>query len=324
MRTILKIGSHDPYLPAEVTSPMGVLPTTVVKVSQPTCWICGAASLTMLRARTVPLRPTSVLFRVTDASYGQTFTIHRCELCGFQQCMDAKDVISHYVGMSDELYEATSEARGRQMQSLLRTVSNFKQKGRFLDVGAGIGLLVEEARKLGFDAEGVEPSRALQAAAAAKAIPVHLGAIPTPAIRGLYDIVSAIDVIEHVDKPLDLLIAIRNLLAADGIGVLVTPDVGSITARLMRRKWWHYRPAHICYFDRDTVRLSLKRAGLSPVTIARPTWYLPMDYLASRVASYLSIGNKIAMPKLFSRIKVPINLHDSLLVVFRRADAQGN
>lgn len=294
---------------------------TLPKPGQPSCWICGAASLKMVRARTVPPRPTSELFRVTDASYGQTFTIHRCALCGFQQCMDAEDVISHYVEMSDELYEATSDARARQMQALLRAVSNFKPKGRFLDVGAGIGLLVEEARKLGFDAEGVEPSRALQAAAAAKAIPVHLGVIPTPAIRGPYDIVSAIDVIEHVDKPLDLLIAIRNLLAPDGIGLLVTPDVGSSTARLMRRKWWHFRPAHICYFDRDTIRMSLARAGLSPITIARPTWYLPLDYLVSRVTSYLPGGDKIAMPKLFSRIKVPINLHDSLLVVFRRTDA---
>jgi hypothetical protein len=92
----------------------------------------------------------------------------------------------------------------------------------------------------------------------------------------------------------------------------------------MRRKWWHYRPAHIGYFDLDTVRLSLRRSGLYPVSIGRPTWYLPMDYLVSRVASYLSIGNKIAMPKLFSRIKVPINLQDSLLVVFRRTDARGN
>ena len=83
---------------------MGLSRTTVVKVSQPTCWICGAASLKLLRARTVPPRPTSVLFRVTDASYGQTFTIHRCEHCGFLQCMDAEDVISHYVGMSDGLY----------------------------------------------------------------------------------------------------------------------------------------------------------------------------------------------------------------------------
>jgi hypothetical protein len=46
-----------------------------------------------------------------------------------------------------------------------------------------------------------------------------------------------------------------------------------------------------------------------------------MDYLANRVASYLPGGNKIAMPKLFSRINVPINLHDSLLVVFRKTDA---
>jgi SAM-dependent methyltransferase len=290
--------------------------------ASPTCWICGSTSLTLMRERTVPARPTPEMFRVTDASYGQTFTIHRCERCGFLQCMDAEDVIPQYEEMSDGLYVATSEARTRQMQSLLRTVGKFKQKGRFLDVGAGIGLLVEEARKLGFDAEGVEPSRALQAAAAANNLPVHLGVIPSPEIAGPYDIVSAIDVIEHVDKPLDMLAAIRDLLAPDGIGVLVTPDVGSITARVMRRKWWHFRPAHIGYFDRHTIGLSLERAGLAPVSIERPTWYLPMDYLVSRVTSYLPGGNRIGVPKVLGRIKVPINLHDSLLVVFRRSDTR--
>jgi SAM-dependent methyltransferase len=198
----------------------------------------------------------------------------------------------------------------------------FKKNGRLLDVGAGIGLLVEEACKLGYDAEGVEPSRALQAEAAAKHLPVHLGVIPSREISGPYDIVTAIDVIEHVDKPLDLLRAIRDLLSNDGIGVLVTPDVRSITARVMRRNWWHFRPAHIGYFDRHTICLSLAHAGLSPITIDRPTWYLPMDYLASRVASYLPGGNKFDMPKMLGRIKVPINLHDSLIVVFRRSDAR--
>ena len=47
-----------------------------------------------------------------------------------------------------------------------------------------------------------------------------------------------------------------------------------------------------------------------------------MDYLASRVTSYLPGGSKIAVPKVLGRIKVPINLHDSMLVVFRRSDAR--
>jgi hypothetical protein len=151
---------------------------------------------------------------------------------------------------------------------------------------------------------------------------VHLGVIPSREISGPYDVVSAIDVIEHVDKPLDLLRAIRDVLATDGIGVLVTPDVGSITARVMRRHWWHFRPAHIGYFNRHTISLSLAAAGLSPITVGRPTWYLPVDYLASRAARYLPGGNKLAVPKMLGRIEVPINLHDSLLVVFRRSDVR--
>ena len=43
-----------------------------------------------------------------------------------------------------------------------------------------------------------------------------------------------------------------------------------------------------------------------------------MDYLVSRVASYLPGGNKVAMPKVLGRINVPINLYNSLMVVFHR------
>jgi hypothetical protein len=55
---------------------------------------------------------------------------------------------------------------------------------------------------------GIEPSRALQATAVARGLRVHLGVIPSPEISGPYDVVTAIDVIEHVDKPLGLLRAI--------------------------------------------------------------------------------------------------------------------
>ena len=55
---------------------------TTSESRSPTCWIVGATDLKLLRARTVASQPTPKLFRVTDASYGQTFTIHRCQGCG--------------------------------------------------------------------------------------------------------------------------------------------------------------------------------------------------------------------------------------------------
>ena len=61
--------------------------------------------------------------------------------------------------------------------------------------------------------------------------------------------------------PVELLKNINNLMVK-WIEVLVTPDVGSFASRLMRFRWWHYRTAHVCYFNLKTIDLALKQSGL--------------------------------------------------------------
>ena len=50
-------------------------------------------------------------------------------------------------------------------------------------------------------------------------------------------------------------------MAKDGIGMMVTPDINSFFARIMGKKWWHYRVAHIGYFNRKSLNILLDRAG---------------------------------------------------------------
>ena len=35
--------------------------------------------------------------------------------------------------------------------------------------------------------------------------------------------------------------------------VIVTPDIGSLAARIMGGRWWHYRVAHINFFNRRSL-----------------------------------------------------------------------
>ena len=62
------------------------------------------------------------------------------------------------------------------------------------------------------------------------------------------------------------------LLRAIGDPV-VTPDVGSVAARLMRHRWWHFRAAHIGYFNHRTLAAAAAKAGLRVVSTRRPVWY---------------------------------------------------
>ena len=86
---------------------------------------------------------------------------------------------------------------------------------------------------------------------------------PTPSSPGPFEVVTLIDVIEHVPDPVDLMRRIKSVMAPDGICVVVTPDVNSVAARLMGWKWWHFRAAHIGYFNKSTLGLGARDGGVT-------------------------------------------------------------
>lgn len=288
-----------------------------MSVGSPSCWICRSSRLALERPANFGGELTSDSFAITDAHYGQTAAIYRCEQCGFLECPDLVDALRYYEALEDPAYEEGRRERRLQMKRLLQRVRREKPGGRLLDVGAGSGMLVEEALSLGFEAEGIEPSRWLQERAAGRGLAVHLGTLPSPAVRPPYDVVTLIDVIEHVSDPMELLRQAAGHLAPEGLAAVVTPDVGSLAARLLGRRWWHFRVAHIGYFSRATLQRALRAAGFELLGISRPAWYFGADYLLERVSAYLPGGLRLPVPGLARRITVPLNLGDSLLALCR-------
>jgi len=282
------------------------------------CWVCGSDRLTLVKKGSLPARLTAEHFKITDSAYGSTADIFQCKECGFRQAGSLSEVLGFYAEMADEAYEQTRGARSMQAQMLLRTVANYCSHGRLLDVGAGSGILVSEALKKGFEAEGIEPSGPLSALAIARGLPVYEGVLPSRAIRGTFDVVTVVDVIEHVSDPVGLMRNVREMLAPEGIAIVVTPDVASVMACLMGWRWWHYRIAHIGYFDRYTLVRALRAAGIEPISIIRPSWYFPASYLLERGLTYLPKALRFTPPRSLEKLIVPLNLFDSLLVVAKR------
>ena len=108
--------------------------------------------------------------------------------------------------------------RALQAERLLGAVRPYCPTGRLLDIGAGAGILVDAANRAGYRAEGVEPSDWMVRRAAEHGVTVHRGVLPMPGISGPYDVVTLVDVIEHVSDPADLLAQARAVLAPDGVG----------------------------------------------------------------------------------------------------------
>lgn len=282
------------------------------------CWVCGATQQTVVRKSTREISLSPHLFKITDSHYGQTDTLYQCQTCGFKQCHDLMQVLGFYEKLEDKDYEESRIPRTTQAQCILKTLPVHGSSKRLLDIGAGSGILVEEAQKLGYLAEGVEPSEWLCDKAIKRGLRVHLGTLPHMNLTPPYDIVTLIDVIEHVSNPVELLKLVYPMMAKDGLGVVVTPDVSSLTARLMGYRWWHYRIAHIGYFNRATLELALAKANFKPLFVTRPKWYFSIAYLIERTNQYLPNWFHLPKFKWTEHFNMPLNLFDSLLIVFTK------
>lgn len=144
---------------------------------------------------------------------------------------------------------------------------------RFMDVGCNKGFLLEGAEARGWKAWGVEYEldqvAALLNSYPALAERVRVGPFPevTRDLPGdLVDLVTAIDVMEHVLDPLESFREVRRLLAPDGVLCIQTPDSASPEARREGSSWYEMKPKeHVQLFDLSTLRRVAEATGFASV-----------------------------------------------------------
>lgn len=151
---------------------------------------------------------------------------------------------------------------------LLPAIERHGTKGRLLDVGCAYGFVLEVARERGWEIAGVEPARAVaQEAAAALGTPVLPDLLAAGFPDASFDAVLLWDVIEHLPEPKRSLEEVGRILRRGGVCSIVTPDVGSLAARLLGRRWEEMRkmPEHISFFDRRSLTTLLRASGFEPL-----------------------------------------------------------
>jgi SAM-dependent methyltransferase len=94
--------------------------------------------------------------------------------------------------------------------------------GRILDVGCGTGYLLKKALALGWDVQGVDPYPRGAATRYPLSNSIIKGGIGDIDI-GRFDVITAVEVVEHVENYLAFLNNMYNLLQPDGKVILTVP-----------------------------------------------------------------------------------------------------
>ncbi|MEX2527300.1 MAG: class I SAM-dependent methyltransferase [Gemmatimonadota bacterium] len=171
-------------------------------------------------------------------------------------------------------YEAREASKRLHARSLLALVETHAPRvGRLLEVGCAYGYFLDEARRLGWEVQGLEPSPpAARFARDRMGLPVTeerledfargWGDDPAGKPSVGYDAVVLWDVIEHLPEPRTTLQAARELLRPGGILALSTGDVDSFASRIHGKDWSLITPPwHLFYFSRRTLSTLLEGVG---------------------------------------------------------------
>jgi 2-polyprenyl-3-methyl-5-hydroxy-6-metoxy-1,4-benzoquinol methylase len=142
--------------------------------------------------------------------------------------------------------------------------------GRLLDVGCGAGYFVAEARKAGWDAEGIDLNAdVVKIAQERDGLPVQPGRIEELDLPPeSFDAVTLWDSLEHMEDPRVTLVAARRILRAGGLLAVSTPNIDGLYPRLSypvgraTGYWTHPEPpAHLFQFSTSTLTRLLGRTG---------------------------------------------------------------
>jgi SAM-dependent methyltransferase len=234
-----------------------VKPTTVVD-PEVACVVCGSARRRVLRA-------------------DNEFRIVQCLDCRLGMTLPQSYIVQSDYDASPQFaarYEAQNGQFRQYARRFLRQIRSVAPTGRLLDVGCSIGLLVEEARLLGFDADGVDLDSNAVRYAGEKGRSVHQAAVGDWG-HDDYDVVCLSHTLEHLSIPAAFLGDCASKLKAGGCLAVAVPCYCGLHPRLFGRRWYGWIPSqHYCHYSPEALKLLFGQVGLEPLKI----WQESMDH----------------------------------------------
>ena len=157
---------------------------------------------------------------------------------------EGKDGYPNYLDKKNLLY-----AQGLRYA---RLISKYTKPGRMLDVGCAAGFILKGFEESGWDCHGVEPNETMASYGREQLhLDIKTGSIETLETAERFDLINMIQVIGHVydlDKTLQNITA---LLKPNGLVLVESWDVKSVTAKLMGKDWHEYCPPSVAHWFSD-------------------------------------------------------------------------
>ncbi|WP_086047946.1 class I SAM-dependent methyltransferase [Hugenholtzia roseola] len=190
----------------------------------------------------------------------------KCNQCGFvfiRKIPTLEELTRFYSGYGSEHF--LSPITIKRYHQLLDQFEKYRKTNRILDVGCGVGHLLSVAKERGWEVYGVEFGQAACEVARKKGIEMQEGRLDAKLYPAeSFDVITSIEVIEHINYPREEVAQIHTLLRKGGLFYCTTPNFNSLMRHYLKADFnvINY-PEHLGYFTPKTLSQLLEKEGFS-------------------------------------------------------------
>ncbi len=237
------------------------------------CRQCGAVSL-----RSLGLIPAADVFaghRLNPPwDGGVLYQCRQCHLAFRHPIRTEAEYENLYARASGQIW--VSDALRTDQKHVLSSIEAACPGGKVLDVGCYDGVLLA-ALGSQYQRFGVEASAAACDAARKRGVEIVAAKIrDLVALTTRFEVITAVDVIEHVEDPRSFVTLLAERLAPDGTLIISTGTLDSLAWRVAGGLYWYCGfPEHISFITQEWARGAGAALGLDVVDVRRFAYSKP-------------------------------------------------
>ena len=225
------------------------------------------------------------LIRLKDGAYRQ------CSRCGliFASPMPRNLEQNNEDMFTERLDQYAAKIRNQRWRNRCKLwrFSRYRRTGNLLEIGCNAGATLDVARRMGWNARGVELCASASDFARTKlGLDVFTGTVEAARYpEDCFDVIFTNAVLEHLRDPLSTLRECRRILRPGGVFYADTVNWDSYTRRFLGAHWKYLSPqAHVHLYTPENVRSLCDQAGLEHVK----TWTTGVRVTAQQPADFRS------------------------------------